>query len=248
MMFEYRFYECTPGRLAEEVARMHEVAIAPWPGHSGGYEGKSLFDRFGIPRPIGAWTSIAGRRQPIFGYMLCWDSLDRRDRAFPPFWACPEWAEVRARTDDGHPMVDGIEDWLVAPSKIWDRTGGFDDTRHGGLHEMRIHHVLAGYAPQVAEYLSQVEHRQIEILGGRILGVFDVAIGPDMPAVVTFVAWPDHDTQQFAADRLEREPRVHDHHRRWREEHGLSLIRRVEQTLLQPLDYALPLANFGIAP
>jgi hypothetical protein len=242
MMFEYRFYECTPGRLTQEVARMKEVAISPWPGGNG----ESLFDRFGIPRPLGAWTSIAGRRQPMFGYLVKWESLEARDRAFPPFWACPEWAEVRARTDDGHPMVDSIEDWLVAPSAIWDRSGATDGTRHGGLHEMRIHHVMAGYGPQVADYLKTIEHRQIEILGGRILGVFDVAVGPDLPAMVTFVAWPNHATQQRAAERLDREPRVHERHRQWKQEHGISLIRSLEQTLLQPLEYGLPLSNFGI--
>lgn len=242
MMFEYRFYDCTPGRLADEVARMREVAIAPWPGG----KGESLFDRFGIPRPLGAWTSIAGRRQPVFGYLLKWDSLDQRDRAFPPFWVCPEWQEVRARTDDGHPMVDSIEDWLLAANASWRRSDEIGDTRHDGLHEMRIHHVLAGYGPEVTDYLATIEHRQIEILGGNILGVFDVAIGPDMPAIVSFVAWPDQATQQRAAERIDREPRVHERHRRWKDEHGLSLIRSVEQTLLQPLDFGRPLSNFGI--
>lgn len=243
MMFEYRFYECTPGRLAEEVARMKEVAIDPWPG--GG--GESLFDRFGIPRPLGAWTSIAGRQQPVFGYILKWDSLDARDRAFPPFWTCPEWAEVRARTDDGHPLVDSIEDWLLAPNAAWKRTGEIDATRHGGVHEMRIHRCLAGFGPQVTAYLAEIEHRQIEVLGGRILGVFDVAIGPDMPAIVSFVAWPDFPTQQRAAERLDMEPRVRERHRQWRDEYGRSPIRSVEQTLLRPLDYGLPLSNFGLS-
>jgi hypothetical protein len=111
---------------------------------------------------------------------------------------------------------------------------------------MRIHHVMAGYGPQVADYLKTIEHRQIEILGGRILGVFDVAVGPDLPAMVTFVAWPNHATQQRAAERLDREPRVHERHRQWKQEHGISLIRSLEQTLLQPLEYGLPLSNFGI--
>ncbi|MBI1179247.1 MAG: hypothetical protein GC201_01735 [Alphaproteobacteria bacterium] len=248
MMFEYRFYECTPGRLAQEVARMREVSIDPWPGADGGRDGESLFDRFGIPRPLGAWTSVAGRRQPMFGYLLHWESLDERDRAFPAFWVSPEWAEVRERTNDGHPMVDSIEDWLLAPSAAWDRSGGFGEERHGGLHEMRIHHCRAGYDADVADYLAEIEHRQMEVLGGRVLGVFNVVIGPDMPAIVSFIAWPDFATQRRAAERLDVEPRVHARRRRWQEQYGVSLIRSVEQTLLAPLDYGLPRSNFGIAP
>lgn len=242
-MFEYRFYECTPGRLAQEVARMEEVAIAPWPGGNG----ESLFDRYGIPRPIGAWTSIAGR-QPIFGYLLKWDSLDARDRAFPPFWTCADWATVRARTDDGHPMVDSIEDWLLAPNAAWDRSTGCDGTRHRGLHEMRIHHCLAGFGPQVTAYLKEIEHRQAEVMGGRVIGVFDVLIGPDMPAIISFIAWPDFATQQRAAMRLDAEPRVHERRRQWQAEHGRTLIRHMEQTLLHPLEFGRPQSNFGIAP
>ena len=259
MMFEYRFYECTPGRLAEEVARMREVSIDPWPGDRGG-DGESLFDSFGIPRPLGAWTSIAGRQQPIFGYLLKWDSLDERDRAFPAFWVSPEWAEVRERTNDGHPMVDSIEDWLLAPSAAWDRSGGGSDDRQvcpegigrpegiGGLHEMRIHHCQAGYDAEVTAYLAEIEHRQMEVLGGRILGVFNLLIGPDMPAIISFIAWPDFATQQRAALRLDVEPRVRARREQWKKDHGVSLIRSVEQTLLRPLDYGLPLSNFGIQP
>lgn len=242
-MFEYRFYECTPGRLTEEVARMAEVATDPWPGGNG----ESLFDRFGIPRPLAAWTSIAGRRQPVFGYLLEWKSLDERDRAFPAFWASPEWAEVKARTEGGYPLVDAIENWLIAPNASWDRSGGFDDQVHGGMHEMRIHHILAGFGPQVTDYLREIEHRQIEVMGGRILGAFDVLIGPDMPAIVSYIAWPDFATQQRAADRIDHEPRVHERRHKWMAEYGRYPIRHIEQTLLRPLDFGLPKSNFGIA-
>jgi hypothetical protein len=241
MFFEFRFYECTAGRLADEVARMHEVAIA---GEGGG-DGPSLFDQFGIPRPLGAWTAVAGARLPIFGYLVAWDSLDRRDVAFPRFWADPRWAAIRDRSDGGSPMVEHIENWLMGPSLAWNRTS----TRRphpDGLHELRIHHCHAGHGAAVTDYLANIELAQAEVLGGTVLGVFDVLIGPDMPAVVSFLSWPDYETQQTAWRRIDVEPRVAERRRKWAAELGVNPIRSIEQTLLRPLDYGRPQANFGI--
>ena len=244
MIFEFRFYDCTPGRLAEEVARMHEVAIA---GEGGGV-GPSLFDQYGIPRPLGAWTAISGARLPLFGYILGWDSLERRDACFPGFWADPRWAVVRERTDAGSPMVDHIENWLMGPSAAWDRQKDRRALPESGVHEMRIHHCVAGQAKVVADYLSEIELAQAEVLGGTVIGVFDVLIGPDMPAIISFLAWPDYETHQAAWRRIDVEPRVHERRRKWSQELGLNPIRTVEQTLLRPLDYGRPSANFGIEP
>ena len=243
MFFEFRFYECTSGRLAEEVARMHEVAVAGENDDTGA----SLFDQFGIPRPLGAWTAVAGARMPLFGYILAWESLDRRDVCFPNFWADPRWAAVRERTDAGSPMVEHIENWLMAPSAAWNRHSVRPLPPAHTLHEMRIHHCVAGRGPAVTEYLAEIELPQAEILGATAIGVFDVLIGPDMPAIVSFLAWPDYETQQAGWRRIDVEPRVHERRRKWSAELGLDPIRTVEQTLLRPLDFARPLANFGIA-
>jgi hypothetical protein len=241
MFFEFRFYECTSGRLAEETARMHEVAVA-------GDDGPSLFDQYGIPRPLGAWTAVAGARLPLFGYILAWDSLDRRDVCFPGFWADPRWAAVRDRTDAGSPMVEHIENWLMGASPAWDRPSARPLGPEFALHEMRIHHCLAGHAPAVSDYLATIELPQARIMGAAVIGVFDVLIGPDMPAIVSFLAWPDYETQQAGWRRIDVEPRVRERRRKWSAELGLDPIRTVEQTLLRPLDFAHPAADFGIAP
>jgi hypothetical protein len=244
MFFEFRFYQCTSGRLAEEVARMHEVAIAGEDGAAG----SSLFDQFGIPRPLGAWTAVSGARLPLFGYIVGWESLDQRDSAFPAFWADPRWAAVQQRTDAGSPMVERIETWLMAPSPIWSRAAKRAVNSMGSIHEMRIHRCSAGHAKAVSDYLSDIELPQAEVLGATVIGVFDVLIGPDMPAIVSFLDWPDFETHQAGWRRIDVEPRVHERRRRWASELGLNPIRTVEQTLLRPLAYGRPRANFGIAP
>ena len=240
-MFEYRFYEVSAGRVAEEVARMGAVAF------NAVREGASLFDHYGIPRPLAEWTAVAGARLPLYGYLLHWDSLRHRDTAFPAFWADPAWHEIRDRTDEGGALVDRMENWLLAASSAWDlRTGDGADTPIGGLHEMRIHHVLAGYSPHVTDYLRTIELRQLQVLGAAVLGVFDVLIGPNMPAIVSFLAWPDFVTQQFAMRRLDMEPRIKAQRDAWKREYGQLLVREFEQTLLRPVPRSLPRPDFGM--
>lgn len=231
---EFRMYDVTPGRLHVEVERMRRVAIDPWEG------GPSLFARHGVPRPLVAWTSIAGDRHPLFGYLLRWSSLDERDRAFPGFWGCPEWAEIFRSSNAGHPMVDRIDDWLLAPSPAW-RGRQTPDIPLDGIHELRINRIAGGQAAAVADYLAEIELSQTQVLGGAVLGLFDVTIGPEMPAIVSLVAWPDMATQEAAAARLDVEPRVLQQRANWRERFGDTLIRRVERHLLRPVDYGVPM-------
>lgn len=239
-IFEYRFYDVMPGRLGEEVQRMYDVAIAPWENGPA-----SLFDRFGIPRPLAAWTGVAGRRQPVFGYLLEWESLAARDAAFLPFWMSREWAEFSAKTDDGRQMVERIDTLLLSPSMAWKKKKGILSNAVGGLHEMRCYQVEAGHSAEAMDYLAQIELQQMEVLGGEVLGVFDVVIGPDMPMVISFIAWPDFATQQGAARRLEAEPRVKAARESWHQHYGRPLIRHVEQSLLRPTFYGKARTNFA---
>jgi len=240
-MFEYRFYEVSASRVEEEVDRMGAVCFDPV------RNGRSLFDEYGIPRPLAEWTAVAGARLPLYGYLLEWESLKQRDATFPKFWTEPYWHAVRDRSDEGGPLVERIEDWLLAPSPAWNRTRPTDETRIGGIHEMRIHHLLAGYAGPYTEYLKILELPQLKILGGTVLGVFDVLIGPNMPAIISFIAWPDFETHQFAMRRLDLEPRLRVQREAWKREHGQALVREFEQTLLRPVPRSLPRPNFGVS-
>lgn len=250
MVFEYQFYQANDGRLDEEVERMREVAIlgAPQVPNGPPVFKESLFDRYGIPRPLGAWTAISGPRQPLFGYIVRWNSLAERDAAFPPFWADPLWHAVRSRTDAGSPLVDRIDTWLMNPSSVWAavRKDG-PDTPVGGVHEMRIHHTRAGYAHYLSAALAEIELPQCQAFGAVVLGVFDVVIGPKMPAIISFIAWPDYEAQQRARARLDVEPRLLQRMADDEVDAGGPIVLSVEHTLLQPVDYGVPAANFGMS-
>lgn len=247
-IYELRLYDVVPGRLLEEVGRMHEVAIADAPGGKKG--GGSIFDRHGVPRPLGAWTTFAGPRQPMFLYIMRWDSLTQRDIAFPAFWADPQWAKRVKETDDGTELVESIDDWLCKPNAAWRAVpGAARPGRIGGVHELRLIQVLSGALPQASQALAECDLPLLRFLGGEVLGAFDVLIGSNIPTIALFLAWPDLATQQRAWARLDVEPRVLQRRDRERAQFNQPLFERVDQFLLNPIPgWGEPAANFGVTP
>lgn len=238
MIYEYRFYDVAHGRMAAEVARMYDVAL------KGGTD--SMFAKYGVKLPLGAWVATAGRRLPLFGYIQQWDSLKQRDAAFPPFWADPVWAKMKAETDGGSPLVERMEDWLMRPAPCWAKVR--TDDKPGPVHEMRVERVSNGHLPTAHALMGEVILPQYQVLGAVVLGVFDVLIGPNIPTLVTFLAWPDHETQQRAAARLDVEPRVLNGLKAARAKAGEPLFVDLQQHILQPVPWAVPAPNFGVAP
>lgn len=55
-----------------------------------------IFDRHGFQQ-VGYFETVIGDG-PDLTYLLGWDSLDARQRAWEAFHADPEWREVRTRT------------------------------------------------------------------------------------------------------------------------------------------------------
>ena len=241
MIYEYRFYECSEGRLAEEVDRMAEVAIHP------DSSGKSLFDQHGVPRPKGAWTAISGPRMPLFGYIVRWDSLKQRDTAFPSFWADKRWHAVRdrAKVPDRVPIVNRIDNWLMEPSLVWDAAYK-DDPRQqiGGLQELRIHTHYSGQAREACEYLGLREIPHLQLMGASLLGAFDVIIGPK-DAIVSFLSWPSWEARERAMARMDIEAQLTVARDRAAAKFGRSLFHKVENYLLEPTPYGLAAGNFG---
>ncbi|MDR5653367.1 NIPSNAP family protein [Ruixingdingia sedimenti] len=248
-MYEVRFYSVAHGRLAAEIARVHDVAIAGAPAEPGGPPAcaESLWDRYRIPRPLGAWTVAAGQGAPGFLSIIRWDSLTHRDSAYPRFWNDPYWLALRAKGADGSPLVDSIEDWILRPSAAW---GPLVEppsaTPIGGVHEMRVQHVPAGTQAEAAAALATVDLPLARRLGARVLGVFEMVFGPNSPCFVTFLAWPDFDTQQRAAARLDVEPRVIQQRDREMARHHRRVFGRMDQYILAPVPgWGLPTASFG---
>jgi len=248
-MYELRFYSVASGRMAAEVQRVYDVAIAGAPAEVGGPPAhpESLWDRYRIPRPAGAWTVTAGPRAPGFLFILKWDDFKHRDSAYPRFWGDKYWQAIRAKGADGSPLVDNIEDWIMRPSAAWDSLRDpASYERIGGVHEMRVQHVPSGTQGEAARILAEVDLPLARKLGAKVLGVFELLFGLLCPSFVTFLAWPDFETQQRASARLDVEPRVWKQREREMEQHKRRVFGRIEQYILDPVpDWGKPMANFG---
>ena len=247
-MYEFRFYSVAHGRMASELALVYDMAIGGAPDVPGGPPAHkdSLWERYGVPTPIGSWTALSGRRLPAFLYIMRWDSLTQRDERFPRFWTDPFWRARRAELTDGMPLVDSIENWLLEPSAAWPKVPEeASDSPVGGIHEMRIQHVLNGAQANAAEALAEVDLPTLKALGARVLGIFDLAIGPGRPTMVTLLAWPDLDTQHRAWFEFDRDAEVLAQRKAETARHGRRLFGDVDAYLLQPMSWNMPRANFG---
>jgi hypothetical protein len=249
-MYEFRFYSVAHGRLASELALVYDMAIAGAPVEPGGAPAnkETLWERYGVPKPIGSWTALSGRRTPAFLYILKWDSLAQRDERFPRFWNDPFWRARRAELTDGMPLVDSIENWLLDPCPAWDKAREDEASQPvGGVHEMRIQPVLNGSQVHAADVLAEVDLPRLKSLGARLLGVFEVAIGPNRPTFVILLAWPDIDAQHRAWFAMDRDAGILAQRQAERERYGRRLFGSVDAYLLEPAPWNVPLANFGAA-
>lgn len=238
-LFELRFCDVAPGRLDDEIERVRTSAYS-------GENGKAcLFEQFGVPRPLAVWTTAVGTEHRLC-HLMHWPSLDARERSFVPLLASPEWTTPEMNSP-GAPQVESVEAWLLGASRIWLPTAA-TTSRIAGVHEMRVQRIAGGRAEPVGTYLAEIEHPQIHVLGGIVLGVFDLLFGPAMPAIITFIAWPYFATQRRATSRLHVEPRALQRRHGWKTEYGETLVRATERTLLRPLPFALPRAHFGVRP
>jgi hypothetical protein len=107
LVYELRSYRVADGRMDEELRRALDCILAPADG------GRGLFDRYGIPRPIGLWRALSGPHHPSAIFLYGWKSLAERAHSFETFYADPEWQALRASTNDGSEIVDCMDDLLL---------------------------------------------------------------------------------------------------------------------------------------
>jgi hypothetical protein len=114
-LYEMRSYRVADGRNAHELARGLACILRADEGGSG------LFDRYGIPRPVGLWRVLSGPRLPAVIFIYRWESVAQRAHAFETFYDDAEWNVLRASTNAGSEIVDCMDDILLrgpAPGEL----------------------------------------------------------------------------------------------------------------------------------
>ena len=102
MTYEMRSYEIVPGRMPAMHARFQNHTLG-------------LFKKHGI-RVVGFWEAAIGVSN-VLHYIVQFDDLAHRERAWAAFGADPDWLRVRAESEKDGPIVARIrsEIWRPAP-------------------------------------------------------------------------------------------------------------------------------------
>ena len=102
MIYEYRVYEAMPGRLPDVQARFRNHTVG-------------LFEKHGI-KNIGYWTANIGDYNDRLIYIVAFESLEQRERAWAGFRSDPEWHKVVAESEANGPIVARITNTLLTPT------------------------------------------------------------------------------------------------------------------------------------
>ena len=102
MVYEMRYYQVVPGRLPALNARFQNHTC-------------KLFEKHGI-KVIGFWEAYIGTSN-VLNYLLAFDSLAHREKAWDAFQSDPEWIEARANSEQDGPIVAQVraEIWKATP-------------------------------------------------------------------------------------------------------------------------------------
>lgn len=102
MLYELRIYHAVPGRLPDLNKRFETVTLKMW-------------ERFGI-RQVGFWTVAVGPSNNALYYLLEWNDMAEREQKWSAFAGHPDWLAARAETERNGPLVERLENMLLAPT------------------------------------------------------------------------------------------------------------------------------------
>lgn len=102
MIYEYRVYEAVPGRLPDVQARFRDHTLG-------------LFEKHGF-KNIGYWTPSVGDYSNRLIYIIAFESVEQRERAWASFRADPEWHSVVAASEANGPILARAFNTLLAPT------------------------------------------------------------------------------------------------------------------------------------
>ena len=104
MLYELRIYTPHPGKLPDLIRRFRDHTC-------------QLFERHGITN-VGYWTNAVGGRNDELWYMLGFQDMAQREKAWTAFIADPDWAKVRAESEANGPLVAYLENRFMNPTSF----------------------------------------------------------------------------------------------------------------------------------
>jgi hypothetical protein len=185
-----------------------------------------LFERNGIPKPSGEWIAIGGPRLPAYLYLLRWENFRSRADAFARQYADSE--RPSTRNEFGVEITSRI--YLTFLERIARNTQAADRRPLIGVHELLIYRPSRENWNRAKDAVFGSYAGGLERVGGRIIAAFQTVAGGDSSTMLVFRAWENEQTRRKAL-RHELDPR--------------QFGQIAQQWLLKPLDYGLPVIDFG---
>jgi len=101
VIYELRIYDAMPGKLPALNDRFEKITLG-------------FFEKHGI-KSIGYWTDVIGISGRLT-YMVAFEDLAHRERAWASFAADPERQKAFAETERDGPLVARIENKIMRPT------------------------------------------------------------------------------------------------------------------------------------
>lgn len=232
MLYELRMYRAGPGRVQDVADRMRDLVPA-------------YFAKHGFPVPYAEWIVSAGAGMPRYVWLLSWPDSAVRAKAFAGLYGDPGWAALRRQTNGPREMVLKYDIYLMHAAPAWEAARRIHADRNGaahGIHELRIYEHYPGRAAQLNDTLATIDLPALRAAGATTLGLFDIQSGPNLPAYVHFMHWPDYETRERGLAEYESDPAVRAARAREVAELNTYLLGHHDTWLLRPMPFRI--ANF----
>lgn len=102
MIYEERVYKIMPGRIPDIMQRFTDHAIP-------------LFKKHGM-KLIGFWQPVIGPSNHELYYILAFDDLEHRQRAWAAFVSDPTWIQAKAESEKSGPLVADVANRILKPT------------------------------------------------------------------------------------------------------------------------------------
>ncbi len=98
MIYEWRVYEVVPGKMNALHDRFQKITL-------------KFFEKHGI-KVVGFWEAIVGTSNTLY-YMLAYENMAHREKAWNAFISDPEWIKARQETEKEGPLVQRVTNMLL---------------------------------------------------------------------------------------------------------------------------------------
>jgi len=188
MIIELRIYDLAPGRRQDMSDRMTKDLLR-------------IFTRNGVPLS-GAWQAEAGPAMPQFFYTMSHDSMESHNECWGRFYADPDWAETRARTNGPSELVRNGQIIFSAPLPSVESFGCQGDAIDR-CDEILFLEISAGCNVQAVDALSTEFAPIVKAHSGGILNAATIAAGSNLPCALVWLSWPDMASRRDGGEAID---------------------------------------------